>query len=65
MAMTQKQKDLRNKLRRFETKCRLKNNEVRWRCEHKNIDLGYKTVLFKCKPKNRGQGCSRLCKIKV
>lgn len=65
MSMTQKQKDLRSKLRRFEAQCRRKSNEVRWYCDHKHIDLGYKTVFVKCKSKNRGQGCSQLCKIKV
>ena len=62
--MTQKQKDLRNKLRRFEAQCRLKSNRIRWYCEYKHIDLSYKTVYVKCKPKNFGVGCSQLCKIK-
>ena len=63
--MSKRDKQLRSKMRRFEAQCRRKTNEVRWRCDHKHIDLGYKTVLVKCKPKNRGQGCSQLCKIKV
>ena len=65
MTMTQKQKDLRGKMRRFEARCRRKSNEIRWYCGYKHTDLSYKTVFVKCEPKNRGQGCSQLYKIKV
>ena len=65
MTMNKKGKELRNKIRRFEAQCKKGIIDYRWYCDHKHIDLDYKTVLIKCKPRDRGQGCSRLCKIKV
>jgi hypothetical protein len=65
MTMSKRGKELRSKLRRFEAQCEASVEKFQWYCDHKHTNLDHKTVLFKCKPKNRGQGCSKLCKIKV
>lgn len=65
MTMSKRGKELRSKLRRFKAQCETGVENFQWYCEHKHMNLDYKTVFIKCKPKNRGQGCSRLCKIKV
>jgi len=65
MGMSQKSKHERAKLRQFEAKCNLEKHKIRFKCLHKGIDLSYKTVMNKCKIRNKGIGCSKLCRIEI